>query len=87
MTRVMKSYSDPRKAYFVTIDEHTGQCVDCQCPDHQYRHHECKHQRDLNTEILRAEKFASLMRQYDVRGLVVKAARREAYVQEFGIYQ
>lgn len=35
--------------YTVTADPKDGTIVDCTCPDHQHRHRECKHMRQVAT--------------------------------------
>ncbi len=67
MTKTIKSYSDPRKAYFMEINEVTLEAINCQCPDCQIRHRQCKHQRDFNTEVAKALVFNELRRKYDSR--------------------
>jgi len=66
MTKTIKSFTSNAR-YFLTINDETGECEDCQCPDHQFRHHECKHQRDFNTEFAKALKFNEMRQQYDSR--------------------
>lgn len=85
MTKTIKSFTSNAQ-YFLTINEQ-GEAVDCSCPDHQYRNRTCKHMTSLDLEVRKAEKFATLKRDFDIRGLAAQARRREVYVQEFGIYQ
>lgn len=85
MTRTIKSFTS-NAHYFLTIDDATGQAVDCACPDHQYRGRTCKHMSGFNQEVIRAEAFNRLMAKFDVRSDAVKAARREAYCVDFAIY-
>lgn len=80
MTRTIKSYSDPRKHYFLTINDETGLADDCQCPDCQIRQRQCKHQRDFNTEVARALVFNELRRKYDSR-LNGQAASQRCYYE------
>ncbi len=84
MTVTIKSQSSNRY-YFVEIDE-TNHATDCQCPDRQYRRHTCKHMTEVTTQVARALAFAQLREQYDYRGKVQQAARRESYCIEFNIY-
>ncbi len=85
MTTTITSQTDTNKKYFLTIDEQ-GHATECSCPDRQWRQHQCKHMRALDTEVLRAEKFTALMRQYDVRSQAVREQRRAAYIENFQIY-
>ena len=84
MTRTIKSYSDPRKHYFLTISDETGQAVDCQCPDCQIRQHQCKHQRDFNAEVAKALVFNELRRKYDSRLNGDEVTRRCYYELQIG---
>ncbi len=63
-----------------TLYIHNGKAVGCDC---EYREHRtwtaCPHMTLFETEVLRAEKFAALMRQYDVRSRVDIEAKRAAY--------
>jgi hypothetical protein len=67
MTKTIASATDSSKRYFLTIDEQTGHATDCQCPDRQYRHHECKHMRNFNAEVQRAAMFMLLRQRFDSR--------------------
>jgi hypothetical protein len=85
MTKTIKSYSDPRKHYFLTIDDETGQAVDCQCPDCQIRRRQCKHQRDFNAEVAKALVFNELRRRYDCRLNGQAAAQRINFELAMGL--
>jgi hypothetical protein len=74
MTRTIKSQTS-NKYYFLTIDE-TGHAVDCTCPDCQFRHRSCKHQRNFNQEVERAVAFTALKSRYDCRENGDLATRR-----------
>ncbi len=56
----MISFTNPDKSYQTTLDF-------CTCGDFRYRHHDCKHIQALAAEVLRAETFLALMRQFDCR--------------------
>jgi hypothetical protein len=85
MTKTIKSYTSDTR-YFLTINDETGKCEDCQCPDRRFRHHECKHIVDFNAQLVKTEKFAELWSALDFRSEANKAARRERYCVEFLIY-
>ena len=80
MTRTIRSYSDPSKHYFLTINDETGQADDCQCPDCQIRRRQCKHQRDFNTEVRKAEVFNQQWNRFDVRSQAQRDARATARI-------
>ena len=67
MTKTIRSESNPNTRYFLTIDDETGQAVDCACPDRTFRHRECKHMKTFNQEVRKAEIFAELQYKYDAR--------------------
>jgi len=76
------------KHYFVELDE-TNQATACGCLDRQYRPGRaggCKHMQEVTTQVACALAFAALKEQYDYRGKVQQAARRESYCIEFNIY-
>ena len=86
MTRTIKSFTS-NAHYFLTIDDATGQAVDCQCPDHQYRGRTCKHMTSFNAEIKRAETFRELWHALDFRSEAQRderANRRAAYEMVMG---
>jgi len=87
MTLTIKSATS-NKHYFVELDE-TNQATDCGCKDHEFRPGRlggCKHMQEVTTQVARALAFAALRNQYDYRGSVQQAARRESYCIEFNIY-
>ncbi len=79
MTRTTKSES-PNNIYFLTIDDNTGEAIDCQCPDHQFRHHTCKHMTHFDAALDKALAFAALRQQYDYRSETQREIRRAAYL-------
>ena len=88
MTKTIKSFTN-NAHYFLTIDDESGQATECQCPDCQIRHRQCKHQREFNAEVERAVIFNRLREQYDVRSQSVRDARRALYNDLFdphGLY-
>lgn len=74
MTKVISSQTSNAK-YFLTIEN--GVATDCTCPDRVYRHHECKHMRQFNAEVLRAATFLALKRRI---AQAEREARRAAYL-------
>ncbi len=83
MTRTMKSFTSSAK-YFATIDEETGKMTNCSCPDHAKwcpnRAGGCKHMKDFNREVARAETFNRLMATLDYRSQAQKDARATARI-------
>ncbi len=77
MTRTIKSETS-NKHYFLTIDE-SGHAVDCSCPDHQYRRHDCKHMKHYNAAFEQTVAFAALVALFDIRSQAVIEAKRAAY--------
>jgi len=76
MTKTIASQSDTNKRYFLTIDEQSH-AVECTCPDRQYRHHECKHMRQFNAEVVRAATFLRLKASIEAQQ---RDAERSAYL-------
>lgn len=66
------SFTDENKTY-ETTPEH------CSCPDHQYRHHACKHMNALIHELNRAQKFLLLKTLFDVRN---RPQRQFTYIED-----
>jgi hypothetical protein len=89
MTKTLKSFTSSAR-YFLTIDDETGKATNCTCPDHSTwrpnRPGGCKHMQSFNQEMTRTETFRQLWHALDVRSEAGRAARREAYCIEFGIY-
>jgi hypothetical protein len=81
MTKVISSQTSSKK-YFLTIEN--GAAVDCTCPDHQYRRHECKHMRSLNAEVARAAAFLALKRRIAAAEREARAASRIAFELAMG---
>ena len=84
MTKTIASQSDSHKRYFLTIDDGSAQAVDCSCPDRQYRGHQCKHMIQFNVEVRKAERFAAVFAQFDVRANGQEATRRCYYELAIG---
>lgn len=84
MTLTVRSETS-NKHYFVELDD-SNTATGCGCPDRKFRHHTCKHMSEVTTQVARAIAFAALKEQYDYRGSIQQAARRESYCIEFNIY-
>ena len=83
MTKTIASATDSRKRYFLTINEQ-GQATDCSCPDRQYRHHECKHMRNFNQEVRKAETFLSLKASIEAKERELSETRRCYFEMSLG---
>ena len=88
MTKTIKSFTSTQR-YFATIDDETGLMTDCRCPDHAIycpnRKDGCKHMREFNTEVRKAEVFNALRQQYDSRLNGQADTRRCNYEMSLGI--
>jgi len=82
MTKVISSQTGTQK-YFLTIEN--GQATDCSCPDHQYRHHACKHMRQFNGEVARATAFLALKSKIAHAEREARAAQRIAFELMMGL--
>ena len=82
MTKTISSETS-NKHYFLTIDE-TGHATDCSCPDRFYRHHTCKHMRNFQEEVERAQVFLALKQDYDCRANGQEQTRRCYYEMSLG---
>ena len=82
MTKTIASATDTNKKYFLTIDG--DHATDCSCPDHQHRHHECKHMRNFNVEVQRAATWLLLRERYNSRLNGQEQSRRCYYEMSLG---
>jgi hypothetical protein len=78
MTLTVRSQTS-NKHYFVELDD-SNQATECGCPDRAYRHHTCKHMREVTEQVARALAFAALRQQYDYRSETQRAIRRERFL-------
>ena len=79
MNAQINSFSDTEIKYGMVIDLNEGKATNCLCPDRQYRGHECKHMKAMNTEIDRASRFLLAVRKVREMEYQWKANREMAF--------